>query len=64
MSGAVGCGALVLWATGLCAVGAAGALLVLLPRDREGLSVGLAGGIAVGMFVTVAWYVSTTCAAW
>ncbi len=64
MSGAAGCGPFVLWAVGLCAVGAAVALPVVLPRDREGLHVGLTGGIAVGLFVTAVWYVSTACRAW
>ena len=62
MSGAAGCGAVVLWASGLCAVALGSAVLAALPRDREGFNVGLAGGIAVGMCVTLAWYVSAACA--
>ena len=64
MSGAAGCGEIALWAAGLCAVTAAGVLLALLPRDRGGLHVGLAGGVAVGMFVAAAWHVSTACRIW
>ena len=62
MSGAAECGAVVLWASGLCAAGAAMSVLAALPRNREGFSVGLAGGVASGMFVALAWYVSTACA--
>ena len=62
MSGAAECGAVVLWASGLCAVGAATAVSAALPRNREGFSVGLAGGVVLGMFVTLAWYVSAACA--
>ncbi len=64
MSGAAGCGLLVVWAAGLCVCGTVVALTVGLPRDRGGLHVGLACGIAAGLFVTVAWYVSTACGAW
>ena len=64
MSGAAGCGGVALWTAGLCAVSAAGVLLALLPRDREGFDVGLAGGTAVGMFVAAAWCVSTACRMW
>ena len=64
MSGGAECGRIVLWAASLCAVSAGSALLSVLPRDREGLHVGLAGGIAVGTLVTAVWYVSTACRAW
>ena len=62
MSEAAECGRIVLWAFGLCAVGAAMAVSAALPRNREGFSVGLAGGVALGMFMTLAWYVWTACA--
>ncbi len=64
MSGAAACGAMVLWMSGLCAVAVGIVLLAALPRDREGFNVGLAGGVALGMFAAVAWYVSTACRAW
>ena len=63
MSGAAACGAAAVWTAGLCAVGVGSALRAVLPRDREGLGVGLASGIAVGMFVTAAWYVAAVCRA-
>ena len=61
MSGATECIAVALWAAGLCALGAASVVLVVLPRDREGLRVGLAGGVALGMVTTAVWYVSAAC---
>ena len=64
MSGAAGCGLLVLWAAGLCVFAAAIALTVVLPRNREGLHLGMAGGMAAGLFVTAVWYVSTACGVW
>ena len=64
MSVAAECARIMLWAVGVCAVGAAIALPVVLPRAREGLHVGLTGGMAVGLFVTAAWYVSTACRVW
>ena len=64
MSGAAGCCVWVLWVLGLCALGPAVALTAVLPRDREGLHVGMAGGMAAGLFVTAAWYVSTAFGAW
>ena len=64
MSGAVGCGLLMVWSLGLCVFATAVALTGVLPRDREGLHVGLAGGIAAGLFVTAVWYVSTACGEW
>ena len=64
MSGGAECGRIGLWVASLCAVLAGSVLLAAAPRDREGLHVGLAGGIAVGMFVTAVWYVSTACRAW
>ena len=63
MSGAE-CGRTVLWVGGLCAVGAAAALLAVLPRDREDLHVGLAGAVALGMLAAAVWYVATVCEAW
>ena len=64
MNGAMGaaeCGRVAVWAAGLCAVGVASVLLRMLPRDREGAGVGLAAGIALGVFVTVAWCVTAMC---
>ena len=64
MTEAAECGGVAVWAAGLCAVAAGIVLLVVLPRDRGGVHTGLAGGIALGTFVTAAWYVSTACRAW
>ncbi len=61
--GAAECGRVAVWAAGLFAVGVAGALLVVLPRDREGINVVLAEAVAVGVFGTVAWCVVATCGA-
>ena len=58
------CGAVVLWAAGLCAASAAGALVALAPRDREHGGVGLATGIAFGAFAAAAWYVAAACRMW
>ncbi len=64
MSVAAECARIMLWAVGVCAVGAAVGLAVGLPREREGLHVGLTGGMAVGLFAAAAWYVSTACRVW
>ena len=58
------CGAVVLWAAGLCAVSAAGGLLAPAPRDREHGGVGRTSGIALGAFAAAAWYVSAACRTW
>ena len=63
MSGAAACVTAAVWAAGLCALGVGSALPAVLPRDREDFGAGLASGIAVGMFVTAAWYVSAVCGA-
>ena len=63
MSGAAECGPVVVWAVGLCAVAGGFSLLAALPRTREGLHVGLSGGIAAGLFSAVVWYVTATCEA-
>ena len=56
----VACGAAV-WVAGLCAMCAAGALMRVLPSDREGAAAGLAAGIALGMLVAAAWRLAATC---
>ena len=61
MSEAALCGQVALWAAGLCAAGAATAVLVV-RRNPEACNVGLASGIALGMFVALAWHVSAACA--
>ena len=53
-----------LWAAGLCALAIGGALAVLLPRDGEGTSAGLAAGAAFGVLLAAAWYVSAACGTW
>ena len=58
------CGRAVLWAAGLCAVALGSALLAVLPDDRERVNAGLAGGAALGMFVTVAWHAVAACGSW
>ena len=62
MSEAADCGRVAVWVAGLCAVAFGSALLAALPRNREGLGAGLACGIALGMFVALAWHVSSACA--
>ena len=62
MSEAAECGRVAVWVAGLCAVAFGSALLAMLPRNREGFNVGLASGIALGMFVALAWHVSAACA--
>ncbi|MCY4661774.1 MAG: hypothetical protein OXF93_18495 [Acidobacteria bacterium] len=64
MSEAAECGRVAVWVAGLCAVAFGGALLAASPRNREGFNVGLASGIAFGMFVALAWHVSTACRVW
>ena len=64
MSGAMGaaeCGRVAVWTAGLCAGGVGSVLLLMLPRDRSAAGVGLAAGIALGAFVTVAWCVTAMC---
>ena len=55
------CGRAALWAAGLCAMGLASALLALLPRDQEGANVGLAAGVAFGLFAAAVWFVAAEC---
>ena len=64
MSAAAECGRVAVWVAGLCAVAFGSALLAASPRYREGFNVGLASGIALGMFVALAWHVSTVCQVW
>ncbi len=64
MSEAAECGRVAVWAAGLCAIAFGGALLAAFPRNREGVGAGLAAGIALGMFVALAWHVSTACRVW
>ena len=61
--GAAECGRVAVRAAGPFAVGVAGALLVVLPRDREGINVVVAAAVAVGVFGTVAWCVVAMCGA-
>ena len=58
------CGGAVLWAAALCAVAVGSAVLAALPRDCGAVNTGLAAAMALGMFVTVAWYVAATCRGW
>ena len=58
------CGDAVLWAAALCAVALGSAVLAALPRDRAAVNAGLAAAMALGMFVTVAWYVAAACRGW
>ncbi len=62
MSEAAECGRVAVWVAGLCAVAFGSVLLATLPRNREGFNVGLASGIALGMFAALAWHVSAACA--
>ena len=62
--GAAECGRVVVWVAGLCAAAAASALLAVLPRDREGFDVGLAGAVVLGVALMAAWHVSTVCRPW
>ena len=64
MTEAAECGRIAVWAAGLCAVAFGAALLAASPRNREGVGAGLAGGIAVGMFVALAWQVWMACRVW
>ncbi len=51
------------WAAGLCAFAAGSVLLAVLPRDREGMGVGLVAGGALGMFAAAAWLLAGMCGA-
>ncbi len=53
-----------MWVAGLCAAEVASALLAVLPRDREGFDVGLAGAVLLGVVLMAAWHVSTVCRPW
>ena len=64
MSEAAECGRVAVWAAGLCAGALASVLLAVQPRNREGAGAGLAVGIALGMFVAVAWHVWMACRMW
>lgn len=64
MSEAAECGRVAVWVAGLCAVALGSVLLAAIPRHRAGFHVGLASGIALGMFVGLAWHVSTACRVW
>ncbi|MCY4662893.1 MAG: hypothetical protein OXF93_24285 [Acidobacteria bacterium] len=64
MGEAAECGRVAVWAAGLCALALGSVLLGAFPRNREGVGIGLAGGIALGMFVGVAWQVWTACRVW
>ncbi len=64
MGEAAECGRVALWAAGLCAVAVGSVLLAAFPRNREGVGAGLAGGIALGTFVGVAWQVWMACRVW
>ena len=54
------CGAVV-WVAGLCVVCAAGALMGALPMDRKGTAAVVACGIAFGMLVALARFVTAMC---
>ena len=62
MSEVAECGRVAVWLAGLGAVAFGSVVLAAIPRNREGLGVGLASGIALGMFVALAWHVSAACA--
>ena len=64
MSEAAECGRVAVWLAGLCTVAFGSVLLATIPRHWEGFNVGLASGTALGMFVALAWHVSTACRLW